>query len=71
MNLWNFKNETKIYWQIKWGEKKKRKRAGVAGLAGFGPATAAQRGRGNLNGGEELAATLARGARRLAHAPVG
>jgi hypothetical protein len=48
MNLWNFKNETRIYWQIKWGEKRKRKRAGVAGLAGFGPATAPQRGSGRF-----------------------
>jgi hypothetical protein len=29
MNLWNFKNETKVYWQIKWGEKEKGKWAGA------------------------------------------
>jgi hypothetical protein len=36
MNLWNFKNETRIYWQIKWGERKKEIGPGLAGLAGLG-----------------------------------
>jgi hypothetical protein len=37
MNLWNFKNETKVYWQIKWREKKKENGLGLAGLGQFRP----------------------------------
>jgi hypothetical protein len=54
------------------GRKGKREMGwGSLGSARFGPGVAPQRGSGDLNGEGELAATLARGTRRPAHASVG